>query len=1399
MRPTTWKKILADMLVFALALGTFGVSGVTTQAEENTPLIGEADGIAGEAADDAIAETSGDETAEAPDDASAKMADEEDEGGAAVEKSAEPGEIGAASEENTDIGEIIADDTEVGSEPEEISEDPDGIEEEEPGAEEILPETSEEEWIDESETAEGTSVISYPLHVGEYQVTSENKNNIPGILGGGKASYDPSTKTLTFSGNVTGVTGVYSNDSPYTTQIMSSDDLTIKGQAKLRNKAGSMGISCEGSLNLEGDFEIFGSMYAINNRGNITLNGNITAESGDTAIITFYGGGITIDGGYVRVRSGTDDAIFAGFGEGGTIAINAGILEAASSPGNKAVAAGSGGSIIIADGLAFFEPAGGRISTDGLFISENDGTSPASKVWISRPSDYGLYVGAYPVLEENRNDISGVTGKNAKASYDPETSTLTFRNVTGIEGTHDTGDYGIYKIASDVAVTIDGDAVIEGNCYGGIYCKDLLTTAGDLEISKVQSGIESNPGVVCKGKLSIITDKDGPFGGGISVGNFAGIEFKEGADVSVRSFDYTALSGRDITVDPGAKLYAQAKRADNVINLTAGSSTFTMNGGTVIAEADVEGSSRSVISAQTITLNWNVKIADPVNGEFRYTAGKGSNFYEPGGKFARRVKLITYDPADYVILSFDNGDCGIASLPPVYVEKGGQIDLPAGKSLDTAFVPEDPDWKFAGWYLDPTCRNKADSGEVFTEDTTLYARWVSEDIDLWTVTFVAPEPVSVPKQSVPDEECATEPTGPFYTNSGLVVDYWILENESDPDREYPYDFATPVTGNITLKAHTVPAEKIGDYEVEFIENDGILSYNEATERWETVYDGKPKTFTTLEGAADQTIRVSSPLGILEYGVDYTLSYKNNKNVSTNKKTATVTVNGRGRYKGKKTFKFHIVPLSIATGGGLNTGRGFVLEPIVTEKGKKISPVIYYNGRKLTSKEYSLSNTKKVTSDTYVNISGKGNFTGTVRNVPVKVLTKTEKKANELKVTFKANTHIHTPGSNTIGGITRYNGAPQTVTITEDKGDPEGIVKGELTVKNSKGELLKKDVDFTLTYRDNVNAGTAVLVISGQNTYAGSSIRKTFKIKPDKAKTLYLKENKTPLTADYVPGGAKLSMGDANDIDVKIYNPMGFYSEEEETLICNTDYRISYSVNKAVSTDTKKASYKITFIGNYKGHAPITGHFDVVRAQFKFAASENGTLNVTVPDLLYTKAGRYLSAPYVVWNDTLLGKNDYSVRYFDTSTTPETEITGQKIALGADETERKIRVEVTGKGNFEDQTVVRYYIVRKAADGEINLGRAKISAKGDRKKKAVGTKSYTGAAQYPGIDVYVKVKKKWVLVNPNCYRVTYVNNKNPGKATIIVSGRAGSAAGTKKTTFKIAQRNFSILRLLDFGE
>ncbi len=454
-----------------------------------------------------------------------------------------------------------------------------------------------------------------------------------------------------------------------------------------------------------------------------------------------------------------------------------------------------------------------------------------------------------------------------------------------------------------------------------------------------------------------------------------------------------------------------------------------------------------------------------------------------------------------------------------------------------------------------------------------------------------------------------------------------------------------------------------------------VCYNEEAKRYEIVYTGT---------AINPLIKVSSEAdGILKEGIDYTVSYSNNKKVST-KKPALIKVSGKGNYKKKKQLELYILPcdLSVAEEKGMLT----VPESITVQSGKKLKPVIVYNGYQLKNKDMTLSVTSAVTADTTVDISGKGSFSGTLKDVPVKVLSKEEVKSNSIFVTLKAQQHI-------------YNGEAQELTVAT------AAEAGELTVKAGKnGAVLEKDTDFVLSYSGNVNAGTAVVTVSGIGSYSGTET-KSFKIQADKAADIKAALADPEASVSYSPRGA------APEVVVST-------NDGETVLTEGRDYRIRYANNKKLGNGT----YSISFMGNYKGHAVVKGTFSIVAAGMEEAVVDAG-------QQVYRKPGKYRALPLVSVNGVQLKKSEYTVRYFD----GEKELAASdKITFAEGEESRTITIKITAKGNYSGEAEGSYEIV-KPKEGVMDLSKAKIVAKEKNAKgkdAKVGKQEYTGYAIEP---------------------------------------------------------------------
>ena len=218
------------------------------------------------------------------------------------------------------------------------------------------------------------------------------------------------------------------------------------------------------------------------------------------------------------------------------------------------------------------------------------------------------------------------------------------------------------------------------------------------------------------------------------------------------------------------------------------------------------------------------------------------------------------------------------------------------------------------------------------------------------------------------------------------------------------------------------------------------------------------TAVTYNGSAQTpTVTVKDGTTTLTSGTDYTVSYSNN----TNAGTATVTITGKGNYTGTKTAEFTINPknasnLTISDIAAV-TYNGSAQTPAVTVKDGTTT---------LTSgTDYTVAYSDNTNPGTAtVTVTGKGNYTGT--------------KTAEFTINAKNASNLTISD---IAAVT-YNGSAQTPAVT---------VKDGTTT-------LTSGTDYTVSYSNNTNAGTATVTVTGKGNYTGT-------------KTANFTINKAPLT------------------------------------------------------------------------------------------------------------------------------------------------------------------------------------------------------------------------------------------------------------------------------------------------
>ena len=364
-----------------------------------------------------------------------------------------------------------------------------------------------------------------------------------------------------------------------------------------------------------------------------------------------------------------------------------------------------------------------------------------------------------------------------------------------------------------------------------------------------------------------------------------------------------------------------------------------------------------------------------------------------------------------------------------------------------------------------------------------------------------------------------------------------------------------------------------------------------------VYDGSTKLSVPTVKVGGNTIPAS----------DYSVSYSNN--IKAGEATVTVTGNG-GNCIGEISKKFTIKPRSI-TGA---TVADIAAQPYT---GNAVEPLprITDLGRTLTKDtDYTLSyehNTEVGTAT--VIITGAGDFSGIltanfniVADINKVTVTGIEP---EYKWTGEA---IAPEPSLTLGGVPLVKGTDYTVEYTDntDLGAATVTIKGIGNYNSTKtvtfkivavdiadatlsgidknyaytgsaitpqpqlvlnGKTLVKDTDFTVTYRNNIDLGAAVVEINGIGNYKGTK---------STAFTI-IKANIGTARVD--------SINPAYEQTGSAIEPPPVVTLNGVTLVKDRDYTVKYENNVEIGT----ATYVITGIGNYEGS--ITGSFKITIA------------------------------------------------------------------------------------------------------------------------------------------------------------------------------------------------------------
>ena len=557
-------------------------------------------------------------------------------------------------------------------------------------------------------------------------------------------------------------------------------------------------------------------------------------------------------------------------------------------------------------------------------------------------------------------------------------------------------------------------------------------------------------------------------------------------------------------------------------------------------------------------------------------------------------------------------------------------------------------------------------------------------------------------------------------------------------KEIGYD-GTEVN-EFTLKSDADGNTDLGDVPVEDIPEEGGIPDG----IWMAGLQADGYTYTGK--AVTPSFRVYDGRKLLTEKKDYTVSYKNNINAASaadGKKAPTITVKSTGNYQGTATGTFTIKPASLGENEqrfqaddlylAAPTGKkpkGIKAVPVVTDNGKKLSENKDYTVNHVTLNE---QNSENKNANSYVNsgkytieIVGKGNYTGT-RQITVTLADVAKEQILMSKVTVAKVPDV--TYDKTLCEGEKTPGMTPALTVTYGSGKNKVTLYKEGDV-NAVGETVSaENADYTVTWINNKQAGTATAVLNGtgkileDGTVSGQYFgekRITFKIKG-----VALSAN----MVSWADGSKNVSVvynGEEQEPGVKVSLQKKVKDENGKTVTQTVnlreyndyynvgDYKVSYLKNVDAGTATVVITGVKGYIGTVKKTFKIKqADLSAADMEAKIAASgAQGTYGSNASDgsnasgsgdvadstikVAFVKNG---AKPAVVVTAKLANGNtvtltegkDYTVTYAN----------NKAVSEGKNLTEKKLPlITVKGKGNFKGSVKQTFTITNKSlADAE----------------------------------------------------------------------------------------------------
>ena len=1119
------------------------------------------------------------------------------------------------------------------------------------------------------------------------------------------------------------------------TPLISDLNLVTQNGIKItRMVMGGKNVTITGKvIQFEKDIELGG--------GTLTINGDFIAEGGETKL---EGGKLNVSGDYSIGK-------FTSLGELGSS--DAGLDMSNSSDvvnvgGNFAIKNWAGSSQCSTQMTAGKMYVGGNFSCSSSHVTFGSGNTVymngngpqtvnltlGKKIYnlvlVQDLDKYNSDIANYAVkLVTNQPDISNgtVTLSSSSYTYDGTAKqpavTVKLDGKTLIEGTDYTVTYSDNTNKGTASATVKGKG-----SYTGTVTKTFTINAANIgsaalsPSSYTYDGSAKTPGLTYNSRTLVKnTDYTVTYSNNTNAGTAT-----------------ASVTGKGNFTGTATKTFTISAKSASTLTMTVSPTNYTYDGSAKKPTVTVKDGSKTLISGTDYTVsysnNTNVGTATAtITCKGNYTGTKSANF-TIGSAAATQISTCTitlgttsytYDGTakqptvtvkngsttlakgtDYAVSYSNNTNAGTATVTITgagkYTGTTSKTFTISAKNANSLTMTVSPtNYTYDGSAKKPTVTVKDGSKTLVsgTDYTVSYSNNTNVGTATATITckgnYTGTKSANFTIGSAAATQistCTITLGTTSYTYDGTAKQPAVTVKNGSTTLTKGTDYAVSYSNNTNAGTATVTITGAGKY-TGTASRTFTISAKSASALTMTV---SPTNYTYDGSAKKPTVTVKDGSKTLVSGTDYTVSYSNNTNVGT----ATATITCKGNYTGTKSANFtigsaaatQISTCTITLGTTSYTYDGTAKQPAVTVK----------NGSTTLTKgtDYIVSYINNTNAGTAAAVvSGAGKYTGTVN----KTFTISAKSANSLTMTVSPT------------GYT-YDGKPKTPSVT--------VKDGSVTLANG--------VDYTVSYSNNTNVGTATAKITCMGNYTGT---KSANFTISKAAPVAISSGTVSLGTTYYiyDGTAK--------------QPAVTVKYGTETLVNGTDYTVSYTNNTKAGT----ASVTITGKGSYTG---------TVTKNFTIEPKNVSGLDISVAPTSYTYDGKAKTPAVTVKNGstTLVKDTDYTVSYLNNT------------AVGT------ATVTVTGKGNYSGSRSLNFTISEPAA---ISLTGCTAS---------LGTSSYTydGAAKQPSVTVKYGSS---TLVKGTDYIVSYTNNINAGTATVTISG-AGRYTGTLTRTFTINPKSVS---------